>query len=69
MLSPGPVEQVRATLKTHGWAIHLKRRRARVYVYATRRVGKRTQCRYLAPLDNLTARLSVSIGVAQHSGE
>lgn len=49
------IEQVRAMLKTRGWTLHLKQRRSRIYVYATRRVGKRTQSRYLAPLDDLAA--------------
>ena len=49
------VEQVRALLKARGWSLHLKKRRSKLYAYATRQVSKRTQSRYLAPLSNLVS--------------
>lgn len=52
-----PIEQVRTHLRAKGWSLHLKSRRGKPYAYATRRVGKRTQSQYLAPLANPAACL------------
>ncbi len=53
-----PLEQLQTLLKVRGWSFHLKRRRGKPYVYATRRVGMHTQSRYLAPLSNPAACLA-----------
>src|SRR5205085_3249195 len=49
-------EQVKTAQHTRGWTLHLKQRRARVY--AARRIGTRTEDRYLAPLDDLPSILA-----------
>src|SRR5438270_6194630 len=51
-------EQVKTELQTRGWTLHLKQRRARIYAYAARRIGTRTEDRYLAPFDDLLAMLA-----------
>src|SRR6266566_8336592 len=51
-------ERVKTELQTRGWTLHLKPRRARVYSYAARRTGTRTEDVYLAPLDDLPAILA-----------
>lgn len=53
-----PLEDLRTLLKARGWSLHLKKQRGKSYVYATRKVGRHTQSRYLAPLSNLTACIS-----------
>jgi tetratricopeptide (TPR) repeat protein/DNA-binding XRE family transcriptional regulator len=53
-----PLEQLQTLLKARGWSLHLKKRRGKPYVYATRRVGMHTQSRYLAPLSNPAACLA-----------
>src|SRR5947209_3442055 len=50
--------QVKTALQARGWTLHLKQRRGRSYAYAARRTGARTQDRYLAPLDDLSAILA-----------
>jgi tetratricopeptide (TPR) repeat protein/transcriptional regulator with XRE-family HTH domain len=52
------LEHIRTCLKARGWSVHLKERRGKPYVYATRKVGQHTQSRYLAPLSNLAACLA-----------
>jgi tetratricopeptide (TPR) repeat protein/transcriptional regulator with XRE-family HTH domain len=52
------LEHIRTFLKARGWSVHLKKRRDKLYVYATRRVGEHTHSRYLAPLSNLAACLA-----------
>lgn len=54
------VEDLGSLLKARGWSMHLKKRRNKPYVYATRKVGKHTQSRYLAPLSNLAACLAAA---------
>ncbi len=51
-------EQVKTALHARGWTLHLKQRRARIYAYAARRTGTRTEDRYLAPLDDLAALMA-----------
>jgi tetratricopeptide (TPR) repeat protein len=55
------LEHLRTLLKARGWSLHLKKRRDRPYVYATRKVGERTSSRYLAPLSNLAACLTAAL--------
>jgi tetratricopeptide (TPR) repeat protein/transcriptional regulator with XRE-family HTH domain len=62
------VEQLRTFLKARGWSLHLKKRHDKLYVYATRKVGKDTQSRYLAPLSNLAACL-VAAGTLPNAKE
>jgi tetratricopeptide (TPR) repeat protein len=54
------LEQIRTLLRARGWSMHLKKRRDKPYVYATRKVGKHTQSRYLAPLSDLAACLAAT---------
>src|SRR5437660_11147919 len=51
-------EQVKTELQTRGWTLHLKQRRARIYAYAARHTGTRTEDRYLAPFDDLPVMLA-----------
>jgi tetratricopeptide (TPR) repeat protein/DNA-binding XRE family transcriptional regulator len=51
------LEHIRTLLKARGWSVHLKKRRSKTYIYATRKAGQHTHSRYLAPLSNLTACL------------
>lgn len=52
------ITQVKTALQTRGWTLHLKQRRQREYAYAARRIGTRTEDRYLAPLDDVAAILT-----------
>jgi tetratricopeptide (TPR) repeat protein/transcriptional regulator with XRE-family HTH domain len=55
-----PVEHLRTLLKARGWSLHLKTRRGKPYVYATRKVGQHTQSHYLGPLRNLAVCLAAA---------
>ncbi|HEU5379211.1 MAG TPA: FxSxx-COOH system tetratricopeptide repeat protein [Ktedonobacteraceae bacterium] len=52
------LEHLRTLLKARGWSLHLKKRRGKPYVYATRKAGQHTHSRYLAPLSNPVACLA-----------
>jgi tetratricopeptide (TPR) repeat protein len=54
------LEHIRTALKERGWSVHLKKRRDKPYVYATRKVGQHTQSRYLAPLSDPAACLAAA---------
>jgi tetratricopeptide (TPR) repeat protein len=54
------LERIRTLLKARGWSLHLKKRHNKPYVYATRKVGTRSQSRYLSPLSDLAACLAAA---------
>jgi tetratricopeptide (TPR) repeat protein len=54
------LEHLRTLLKARGWSVHLKKRRGKPYVYATRKAGQHTHSRYLAPLSNPVACLAAA---------
>jgi len=54
------LEYLRTLLKARGWSVHLKKRRGKPYVYASRKAGQHTQSRYLAPLSNMAACLAAA---------
>jgi hypothetical protein len=49
------IEIVKAALQPRGYTLHIKARRAREYAYAARRIGTRTEDKYLAALNDLPA--------------
>jgi hypothetical protein len=59
--------EIRAALQKRGWTYHPRKRRERVFVYASHRNGKQVEDRYLAALDapNLEERIQQLPNVAQ----